>query len=78
MSRRRPRGQAEQSADIAATVADLRAVADSLNHVTGQLALMIPDTGGREPTTEYGRQLVDQARLLYAAYGCPPKGTPHA
>jgi hypothetical protein len=53
-------------------------IADANRKLCPLVALMIPDTGGREPTTEYGRQLVDQARLLYAAYGCPPKGTPHA
>lgn len=37
------------------------------------VALMIPDIGGREPTTVYGRQLADQARVLYAAYGCPKR-----
>jgi hypothetical protein len=50
-------------------------IADANRKLCPLVALMIPDTGGREPTTEYGRQLVDQARLLYAAYGCPPKGT---
>jgi hypothetical protein len=50
-------------------------IADANRKLCPLVALMIPDTGGREPTTEYGRQLVDQARLLYAAYGCPPKGS---
>lgn len=55
-------------------------IADSNRKLCPLVALMIPDVGGREPTTEYGQRIADQARLLYAAYGCPPvtKGAPHA
>jgi hypothetical protein len=46
-------------------------IADGNRKLCPLVSLLIPDTGGREPTTEYGRQLAYQARLLYAAYGCP-------
>lgn len=52
-------------------------IANSNRKLCPLVALLIPDTGGREPTTEYGRQLAEQARLLYAAYGCPRR-TPNA
>jgi hypothetical protein len=48
-------------------------IADGNRKLCPLVALLIPDIGGREPTTEYGRQLADQARLLYAAYGCPKR-----
>lgn len=52
-------------------------IADANRKLCPLVALMIPDVGGQEPSTAYGRQLADQARLLYAAYGCPTttKGT---
>jgi hypothetical protein len=50
-------------------------IADSSRKLCPLVALLIPDVSGREPTTEYGRQLAQQARVLYAAYGCP-KGRP--
>jgi hypothetical protein len=54
-------------------------IADANRKLCPMVAMMIPDVGGKQPTTAYGRQLADQARLLYAAYGCPTtKGTPHA
>jgi hypothetical protein len=45
-------------------------IADANKKLCPLVALLIPDTGGREPTTEYGRRLAEQARLLYVAYGC--------
>jgi hypothetical protein len=50
-------------------------IADGNRKLCPLVALMVPDVGGREPTTAYGRQIADQARLLYAAYGCPRKAT---
>jgi hypothetical protein len=49
-------------------------ITDANRKLCPLVALMIPDVGGREPTTEYGRQIADQARL---AYGCAPKGAPN-
>lgn len=46
-------------------------IAESNRKLCPLVALLIPDTGGRQPTSPYGQQLADQARLLYAAYGCP-------
>lgn len=46
-------------------------IADANRKLCPLVSLLIPDVGGREPTTDYGRQLAEQARLLYAAYGCP-------
>jgi hypothetical protein len=46
-------------------------IADGNRKLCPLVSLLIPDIAGREPTTEYGRQLAYQARLLYAAYGCP-------
>jgi anti-sigma-K factor RskA len=45
-------------------------IADANRKLCPLVALMIPDVAGKEPTTAYGRQIADQARLLYAAYGC--------
>jgi hypothetical protein len=50
-------------------------IADGNRKLCPLVALMVPDVGGREPTTDYGRQIADQARVLYAAYGCPRKAT---
>lgn len=58
----------------AAVVLELRTraeIAEANRKMCPLVALLIPDIGGREPTTEYGRQLAEQARVLYAAYGCP-------
>lgn len=54
-------------------------IADANRKLCPLVALLIPESGRPEPTTVYGRQLAEQARLLYAAYGCPQtNGAPHA
>lgn len=52
-------------------------IADANRKLCPLIALMVPDPGGRQPATQYGRQLAEQARLLYAAYGCDRR-TPNA
>jgi hypothetical protein len=53
-------------------------IADANRKLCPLVALLIPDTTGRQPTTDYGQRLAEQARLLYAAYGCPNRRTPNA
>lgn len=46
-------------------------IADANRKLCPLVALLIPDPAGRQPGTQYGQELAEQARLLYAAYGCP-------
>lgn len=46
-------------------------IANANRQLCPLVALLIPEPNGRQPTTTYGQQLARQARLLYAAYGCP-------
>jgi hypothetical protein len=73
---RSPSGRRRPRVTSGAFLLELRTrseIADGNRKLCPLVALLIPDIGGREPTTEYGRQLADQARLLYAAYGCPKR-----
>lgn len=48
-------------------------IADSNRKLCPMVALLIPSTQTGTPTTDYGRQLAAQARILYDAYGCPKR-----